>query len=382
MQIEFKTRLGFYIELSNRITNIPKDYVLIKKLLNKNRYISDITKNLEKMFQVTANNAYFREKKIYKLMLYLAGREVRTIQNTAEHLAELDILTSFAKQSASYNWCEPELINDCKLEITDARHPVIENKMMGSFIPNNITLNSKNKILIITGANMGGKSTYMRQVGIITLLAHIGSHVPASRAIIGNFDKILTRIGASDDLPNSYSTFMLEMKEISYILKKATDKSLVLIDEIGRGTGHYEGKALAAAILDEFIKKKSYVLFSTHFNDLANIFSKHEQIKNIHPKVFYIEEKLIFIYKFDNGSSKNNFAIEVAEMAGLAKNIINDSRTYLNKFTFDENFYNKKIVDALNKINISLISPKKALQILRILKKIKKKNEIKKICQN
>jgi len=361
LKVSFGTRLGHYIDLPNHINSLPSDYVKLKIMSKTTRYITAGTMAIEKKIQSVNNDLFLRESKIYRVIVYLARKMVSSIQNTAEHLSILDVINSFSRQSSIYSWCKPVLIDEFKIDISSGRHPVIENKIRGSFVSNDIYLDNNSKVFVITGANMGGKSTYMRQTAIIILLAHIGSYVPASSAIIGNVDKIFTRIGSGDDLVNSCSTFMLEMKEMSFILDQATDRSFVLIDEIGRGTGYLEGRALAWAILMEFIKKNSFVLFSTHFYDLSNISKSYSQVKNIYFKVLEVNDKLIFLYDFKNGVSNNSFAIHVAKMAGLPDDLLKNANEQLCRLKEHDSTDSNKILEFFNKIDLDSLSPKDAL---------------------
>ena len=378
LKINYKNKIGYYIELSNKVKNIPSNYLKYQKLSNSTRYINDDLKNFETKILNTKNKLYLREKRIYNIIIYKIKKHCVLIQMVARYIAIFDVLQSFARYSDIYNWCEPNLVDNLKIKIKSGRHPMVENKKVGSFISNDIFLDNNNKILIITGANMGGKSTYMRQIAITVLLSHIGSHIPAESAEIGKIDKIFTRIGAGDDLANSCSTFMLEMNEIADILDKATNKSLVLIDEIGRGTNYLEGESLAWAILIEFIvNKKSFVLFSTHFHKLSYISSLYSEVKNIYFKVMEIDSNLVFFYKIYNGISDNSFGIHVAKMAGLSNNLIKNANIYLNNLKsncFEDKYINvekiRYIIKYMNKINPDLLSPKNALEKFYILKEL------------
>lgn len=343
------------------------------------RYVTDELKVFEKSFNESKIKVLDREKRIYNIILYKIKKKIFSIKNAARYISILDVLCSFAEQSSLFDWSEPLLVDDHILEIKSGRHPVIEVKKK-NFVPNDLFLNFDIKSLIITGANMGGKSTYMRQAAIIVLLSHIGSHVPASFAKIGTFDKIFTRIGSGDDLANSYSTFMLEMKEMSDILSKATENSLILIDEIGRGTGYLDGKALAFSILKYLIEKnKSFFLFSTHFHDLHIICDFYKSIDKIYFIVLNDAGELKFFYKFEKGFSYKSFGIEVANMAGIPDDVISFARKkfldFSANFFLNDEFlkYNvcnnlKEILDFIDKLDPDNLSPKDALKQLYILK--------------
>lgn len=341
------------------------------------RYITDELKTIEKSLSETKIKIADREKRIYKIILYKIKKKIISIKNAAKYVAILDVLCSFSEQSSLFDWCEPILVDDDILEIKSGRHPVIEYKKK-NFIPNDLFLNLKTKSLIITGANMGGKSTYMRQCAIIILLSHIGSHVPASFAKIGYVDKIFTRIGSGDDLANSYSTFMLEMKEMSDILLNATKNSLVLIDEIGRGTGYLDGKALAFSIIKYLVEvNNSFFLFSTHFHDLYNLCNIFTSMSGIYFIVLNDDNELKFFYTFKNGFSDSSFGIEVANMAGIPKTVIDFAYKKIDDFNKEKkrnnlNFNSESninyMLDFINKIDPDSLSPKDALEQLYVLK--------------
>ncbi|HFL8819511.1 MAG TPA: DNA mismatch repair protein MutS [Candidatus Azoamicus sp. OHIO2] len=357
---------GYFITLPKKI-KVPITYEKIKELSTSIRYTSQELKNIE-MIKFHYNDLLLnREIKIYNILCYRIKKNIKKIQDTTKYIGILDVIASFANISHAYSWCEQQFVNYSTIQIKNGRHPTIELNNLGNFIPNDSFFDEKNKAYIITGPNMGGKSTYMRQIALITLLSHIGSHVPASEVIIGNIDKIFTRIGANDDITNAMSTFMLEMTEISEIIIKATNSSLILIDEIGRGTNYLEGKSLALSILSEFIiEKKSFLLFSTHFHDISYISSLYPYVKSIYFKAIYHNNKLIFLYKYFNGVSNKGFATNVAEIAGMPKKIIVKAEYYLAKFKLEE--HNKlKFNNNVMKINNGLITLKKYITEMKYI---------------
>ncbi|HIH2762342.1 MAG TPA: MutS-related protein [Candidatus Azoamicus sp.] len=280
LKISFNSKDGYYIDLPNTINNLPEYYKKIKSLSNSNRFKTTHLEEIEKNILTSKNNATLREQRLYMIIIYKIKKKIKILKNTASYISILDVINCFAKNSSLLNWQEPVISEENIIKIIDGRHPIIEQYNNNQFIPNDLYLDNNKKTIIITGANMGGKSTYMRQTAIIVLLAHIGSHVPAKEATIGKISKIITRIGANDDITNSYSTFMLEMNEISNIIEISDENSLVLIDEIGRGTNYLEGKALAISILDELTEKiKPFMLFSTHFHDLFDFIINKTYIK-------------------------------------------------------------------------------------------------------
>jgi DNA mismatch repair protein MutS len=308
-----------------------------------------------------------REIKIYNIICYKIKKNIQNIQNSTQYIALIDVLASFANMSYKYSWCEQIFVDYNTIQIKNGRHPTLELNNISNFVPNNSYFDENNIAYIITGANMGGKSTYMRQVALITLLCHIGSHAPASEVIIGKIDKIFTRIGANDDINNSLSTFMLEMTELSEIIRQTTSNSLVLIDEIGRGTNYLEGKSLALAILTEFIlNKKSFLLFSTHFYDISYISKLYPYVHSIYFKVICKKNKLIFLYKYFKGTSSKGFAFEIAKIAGIQNNIIIMSQYYLSKFKADEN----KILNTNNNIKKLKEQNETIIENARLIKNI------------
>lgn len=361
---------GYFIELPKKIQP-PNYYKKIKDMNNVSRYTTFDLKNIEINSTIYNKELLNREIKIYNIICYKIKKELKKIQIATKYIALLDVLKSFTEISYNYNWCAAKLVNYPIIKIKNGRHPILEIKNTNYFISNNTKIDENNKIFIITGANMSGKSTYMRQIAIITLLSHIGSHVPAKKITIGGIDKIFTRIGANDDITNSLSTFMLEIKELKLILKNSTQNSLILIDEIGRGTNYLEGKSLALAILSDFIfNKKSFLLFSTHFYELSYISKLYKNVKSIFFKVKYEQKKLIFLYKYKNGICNKGFALQVAELANIPKNIIFMAKYYLKNFNKND----KNILKINNQItNLKLLNinlKKNLILINKILKNI------------
>ncbi len=371
---------NYFIELlKSESHKIDTKYKRVSLVSRNFRYVTDELKIIERSLSETKIKISDREKRIYKILLYKIKKKIISIKNSVKYIAILDVLCSFAEQSSLFDWCEPILVDEDVLDIKSGRHPVIEYKKK-FFIPNDLFLDLNIKSLIITGANMGGKSTYMRQCAIIILLSHIGSHVPASFARIGFIDKIFTRIGSGDDLANSHSTFMLEMKEMSDILCNSTKNSLVLIDEIGRGTGYLDGKALAFSIIKHLVEvNNSFFLFSTHFHDLYNICNIFKSVGGIYFVVFNEFNELKFFYKFKNGFSNNSFGIEVASMAGIPKAVIDFAYKKIDEFNneknnsmliFDSKINIKDLLDFITKLDPDNLSPKDALEKIYILKNI------------
>lgn len=269
---------------------------------------------------------------MYEQLLEQLAEQLETLQQCAEAIAELDVLTNFAERAVSLNLTQPELTNTPGISIKAGRHPIVEQVSEQAFVPNNTRLDDKQCMLIITGPNMGGKSTYMRQTALITLLAHIGSYVPAEQATIGPIDRIFTRIGASDDLASGRSTFMVEMTETANILHNATENSLVLMDEIGRGTSTYDGLSLAYACAHHLASRiKAFTLFATHYFELTTLEEQHSSISNVHLDAAEHGDSIVFLHAVKPGPADRSYGLHVAALAGVPDTVIKQARNYLAK---------------------------------------------------
>jgi DNA mismatch repair protein MutS len=247
---------------------------------------------------------------------------IAALQRIAAAIAELDVLATFAERASTLNLSAPQFSVEPQISITQGRHPVVE-AQVGTFTPNDTTLNETRKMLLITGPNMGGKSTYMRQVALITLLAHVGCFVPAQQATLGEIDQIFTRIGASDDLASGRSTFMVEMTEAANILHNATEKSLVLVDEIGRGTSTFDGLALAYAIARHLLERNcSYTLFATHYFELTRLSEEFSRISNVHLAAVEHQHSIVFLHSVNEGAASQSYGLQVAALAGVPNDVI------------------------------------------------------------
>jgi len=315
---------GYYIELSRGQSNAaPKHYIRRQTLKNAERYITPELKTFEDKILSSRERALTREKFLYESILLKIQEALAALQVTAETIAYLDVLACLSERSETLQWARPTLVETSSLSIQGGRHPIVEKTLATPFVPNDLILNKKRQMLIITGPNMGGKSTYMRQTALIVLLAHIGCYVPASQAEIGYFDQIFTRIGAQDDLSGGQSTFMVEMSETAQILKSATEKSLILMDEIGRGTSTFDGLSLAWAIASYLATTlKAYTLFSTHYFEMTQLPMIYETLFNVHLHAIEYEEKLIFLYQVQEGPANRSYGIQVAELAGVPHAVI------------------------------------------------------------
>lgn len=326
---------GYYLEVSKaQADKAPTHYTRRQTLSNAERYITEELKQFEDKVLSARERALSRERLLYEQLLDALNQRLEPLKRCAAALSELDVLCGFAERAASLDWSQPELSEQPGLRIERGRHPVVEAVRKEPFEPNDLILDEANgrRMLVITGPNMGGKSTYMRQNALIVLLAHIGSFVPAARARIGPIDRILTRIGAGDDLARGQSTFMVEMSETSYILHHATDCSLVLMDEIGRGTSTYDGLALAEACARHLAHhNRAYTLFATHYFELTALAEPGNGIANVHLDAVEHHDKnggeqLVFMHAVKDGPADRSFGLQVAALAGLPKAVVKQAR--------------------------------------------------------
>ncbi|WP_369976198.1 DNA mismatch repair protein MutS [Xanthomonas bundabergensis] len=332
---------GYYIEISKgQADKAPVHYTRRQTLTNAERYITEELKNFEDKVLSARERALSREKLLYEALLDTLGERLEPLKRAAAALSELDVLAGFAERAQALDWARPELESAPCLRIERGRHPVVEAVREQPFEPNDLDLYNdrdgrSRRMLVITGPNMGGKSTYMRQNALIVLLAHIGSYVPATRAVIGPIDRILTRIGAGDDLARGQSTFMVEMAETSYILHHASAQSLVLMDEIGRGTSTYDGLALADAVARHLAHhNRCYTLFATHYFELTALADESVEggasgIANVHLDAVEHGDKLVFMHTVKDGPANRSFGLQVAALAGLPKSTVAQARRRL-----------------------------------------------------
>ncbi|PBS13613.1 DNA mismatch repair protein MutS [Lysobacteraceae bacterium NML93-0792] len=332
---------GYYIEVSKaHSAKAPAHYTRRQTLTNAERYITEELKTFEDKVLSARERALARERLLYEQLLDTLGERLEALKHCAGALSELDVLACFAERAQALDWSRPQLDDAPGIRIERGRHPVVEAVRREPFEPNDLVLGDGDafdarRMLVITGPNMGGKSTYMRQNALIVLLAHIGSFVPAARAVIGPIDRILTRIGAGDDLAKGQSTFMVEMAETSYILHHATDCSLVLMDEIGRGTSTYDGLALADACARHLAaSNRSYTLFATHYFELTALAQPGSGIANVHLDAVEHRDRsggetLVFMHAVKAGPADRSFGLQVAALAGLPKAVVRDARARL-----------------------------------------------------
>ncbi|KFN48551.1 DNA mismatch repair protein MutS [Arenimonas malthae CC-JY-1] len=322
---------GYFIEISKgQSERAPTHYTRRQTLTGAERYITEELKAFEDKVLSARERSLAREKGLYEGLLDTLNQSLEPLKRCAAALSELDVLAAFAERAQALDWSRPELTDAPGLRIERGRHPVVEAVRSEPFEPNDLVLDENRRMLVITGPNMGGKSTYMRQNALIVLLAHIGSFVPASRAVIGPIDRVLTRIGAGDDLARGQSTFMVEMAETSYILHHATAQSLVLMDEIGRGTSTYDGLALAEACARHLAQSnRAYTLFATHYFELTALAEPGSGIANVHLDAIEHGDRLVFMHAVKDGPANRSFGLQVAALAGLPRTVVDQARRTL-----------------------------------------------------
>ncbi|QJC35217.1 DNA mismatch repair protein MutS [Enterobacteriaceae endosymbiont of Donacia proxima] len=328
LKIGFNTINGYYIQINKNFKlNIPNKYIQIQTLKNFNRYTIPELQKYQKDTLFSKEKLLNLEKTLYNELFYYINPFLKNLQELSLYLSELDVLCNLAERSLTLNYTCPLINEEIGISLTNSRHPVVENMRKLPFIPNNIFLTKKNHMLIITGPNMGGKSTYMRQIALIILMTYIGSYVPADKAIIGPIDRIFTRIGSTDDISSGLSTFMVEMIETANILRNATTKSLVLMDEVGRGTSTHDGLAIAWACAENIAKKiKSLTLFATNYIELTILKDTNKCIKNVYFDAMELNNSIVFLHKIKNGSINKNYGLFVASLAGIPKEVINQAK--------------------------------------------------------
>ena len=328
LKISYNNVFGYYIEVRNAHKDkVPEEWIRKQTLVNAERYITQELKEYEEQILSAEDKIYALESAIYNSLIAKIQTAIRTIQKNSMVIAKLDILAGFAELASENRYCRPEIGDGLALDIKAGRHPVIETLMKPGeeYVPNDIHLDrDKQQIIILTGPNMSGKSALLRQTALIVLLAQIGSFVPADSAKIGYFDKIFTRVGASDNISRGESTFMVEMLETSMILHNLSERSLVLLDEIGRGTSTYDGMSIARAIV-EFIHeygKGAKTLFATHYHELNDLEGIYPRVKNFHVAVKEVGKEVIFLRKLKEGGTAHSFGLHVARMAGMPKEVL------------------------------------------------------------
>lgn len=392
LKVEFNKVHGFYIEVSRaQADKVPDDYRRRQTLKNAERYITPELKTFEDKALSANERALALEKRLYEALLDELAPHIPELQRIARAVATLDVLSNLAERATTLGYCKPTLTSSSVIDIQAGRHPVVESQVE-RFIPNDTRLAADRKLLLVTGPNMGGKSTYMRQVAHIALLAHIGSFVPAQQASIGQLSRIFTRIGASDDLAGGRSTFMVEMTETANILHNSDANSLVLMDEVGRGTSTFDGLALAWAIARQLIEKnRAYTLFATHYFELTRLASDYPTVANVHLSAVEHKDRIVFLHHVEDGPASQSYGIEVASLAGVPARVVREARKKLAELenqaarhdgpdlfsmatapaTVPEEV--SAVLDALSDLDPDALSPREALAFLfRIKQKIGK----------
>lgn len=395
LKIGFNAVHGYYIQISQgQAHKAPLHYVRRQTLKNVERYIIPELKTYEEKVLKAKGASLALEKQLYDEIFDQLLPHLGDLQLASLTLAELDVLTNLAERAETLNYVQPQFSTQIGLQIVQGRHPVVEQVLKEPFIANPVELNQKRHLLIITGPNMGGKSTYMRQTALITLMAYIGSFVPAESAVIGPIDRIFTRIGASDDLASGRSTFMVEMTEMANILHQATEQSLVLIDEIGRGTSTYDGLSLAWACAEQLAQKiRSLTLFATHYFELTGLPEKIEGIHNVHLDAFEHNDSIAFMHSVQEGAASKSYGLAVAALAGVPQNVIKSAKQKLKQLETlsQQNSYQSQsvltqvqgeltlmeeeentsaVIETLKTLDPNELSPKQALECLYQLKKM------------
>ena len=399
LKVGYNRVFGYYIEVTNSYKNlVPEDrYIRKQTLTGGERYITKELKDMESRVLGAKDKLCALEYELYQKIREYILENIHRIQKTAIALSKLDVFASLAEVAKKNNYVCPEIDYTDKIHIQDGRHPIVENFLSdGMFIPNDVELDSNNRLMLITGPNMAGKSTYMRQTALIVLMAQMGSFVPAKSARIGIVDKLFTRVGASDDLASGQSTFMLEMTEVAYILKNATAKSLIIYDEIGRGTSTFDGMSIARAVAEYTAGKKlgAKTMFATHYHELCELEEKCEGVVNYNIAAKKRGDDLIFLRKIVRGAADDSYGIEVAKLAGVPSdvtkraqvildNIVNGSEIPESKLmkkakntndgsfaiSFDD-LAKDEIIEKLRTIDINTITPIEAMTKLYELKKL------------
>jgi len=392
LRVKYNRVHGYYIELPrSQSDTVPQDYIRRQTLKNAERFVTEELKAFEDKVLSAKGRALAREKWLYHQVLEILAPEINHLLKCANALAELDVLGNLAERAQSLRLNRPVFTENNTIEIIEGRHPIVEKVLESSFIANSTKLDGTQRMQLITGPNMGGKSTYMRQVAVIVLLAHTGAYVPAKSVEIGPVDRIFTRIGASDDLAGGRSTFMVEMTEMAHILRNATENSLVLVDEIGRGTSTFDGLALAWACATDLAKRiNALVLFSTHYFEITALAEQIKSIGNIHLDAVEHGSEIIFLYRVKEGPASQSYGLQVARLAGVPEDVIAVSQSKLNSLEeqyvgiarenksdaaqssiFHENRLEEQaVIDKLKGVSADETSPREALNLLYDLNKL------------
>jgi DNA mismatch repair protein MutS len=386
---------GFFIEVARRdAERVPKDYLRRQTVKSAERFVTAELQQFENRVLGARDKALARERQLYEELLTQLIDRLGPLQQTAAALAELDALAALAERASALEWSAPQLTSEARLTIIGGRHPVVERFSTAPFVPNDLTLDAERRMLIVTGPNMGGKSTYMRQAALIVLLAHMGSYVPAERALLGPLDRIFTRIGAGDDLAGGRSTFMVEMTEAANILHNASARSLILLDEIGRGTSTFDGLSLAWAMARDIATRvRAFTLFATHYFELTTLATEVEGCANVHLDATEHGDGIVFLHAVKDGPANRSYGLQVAQLAGVPPPVIAQARRYLERLESERDVQRRSaegaaaaqaelplfrasapsaapLQEALAALDPDQLTPKAALEALYHLKKL------------
>ena len=394
LKISYNKVFGYYIEVTKSLINmVPDRYIRKQTLSNCERYITQELKDMEATILGAADKLCSLEYNLFQEIRTRIAEQSERIRKSANLVATLDVYCALATVAAKNNYVKPEIDDSLVLDIKDGRHPVVEQFVKDTyFVPNDVYLDTAaNRLMLITGPNMAGKSTYMRQIALIVVMAQIGSFVPASDARIGIVDKVFTRVGASDDLASGQSTFMLEMNEVAYILRNATERSLIVYDEVGRGTSTFDGMSIARAIIEYTNSKKigAKTLFATHYHELTSMEDEFSGIVNYNIAAKKRGDNIIFLRKIIRGSTDDSYGIEVAKLAGLPNEVIRRAKEILatvertsrtlatsDSVKFEEaqdiitfeDVTEKSIIEDIKKADVNTMTPVEAMNLLFELK--------------
>jgi DNA mismatch repair protein MutS len=388
LKVGYNSVFGYYIEITKaKLRGVPENYIKKQTLTNSERFITEELKEFESKILHAEERQNQCEKELFENLIERLQKYLDEFEETATAISIIDIIANFTKLSLTHNYSRPKISTKKGIKIIDGRHPVVEEILNeGEFIANNVDLNEKESVIILTGPNMAGKSTYLRQIALITIMAQIGSYVPAKNAEIGITDSIFTRIGASDDLARGVSTFLAEMNETANILNNVTSKSLVLLDEVGRGTSTYDGLSIAWSVIEYLnsIPEKPMVLFATHYHELTELEEYYKTVTNYNVSVKETENQVIFLRNVKKGSSDRSYGIEVARLAGLPYSVIKRAKDLLADLRDDDRVTRKHppktkqaslfqtehtLIEKIKKINPDNMTPKEAHNYLYELKK-------------
>ena len=360
LKISFNSVFGYYIEVTKTHTSkVPENYIRKQTLANAERYITQELKELEEKILSSEDKLLKLEQNLFIEVRSKIAEFITEIQEVAEIIAEIDCYISFAKVARENRYTKPELLSNNTLLIEESRHPVIE-RIVTEFVPNSVEFDNQNLIHILTGPNMSGKSTYIRQVALITLMAQIGSFVPAKKMRFGIVDRIFTRVGATDNLSKGESTFMVEMNETANILNNATENSLIILDEVGRGTSTYDGVAIAWSIIEFIFEKlKSKTLFATHYHELINLETQYKAIANYNVEVLEVKGEIMFKHKIVKGGTNRSYGVHVAKLAGIPSEVLTKADSILKAFEQESSV--KKTVNKSSNVGKSKVKKPKTI---------------------